>query len=418
MVHQKIIDKTARVCVIGLGYVGMPLVMSLVENGFNVVGYDCEQHKIDSINAGNVYLQHIDVDRYKRCVCSDKFHATSECADLMDCDVYLICVPTPLNRYNEPDLSYIRSACCDIRQVIKPGALVVLESTTYPGTTRMLDDEYFHGDCLLAYSPEREDPGNKHYWLGNVPKLVGGIDEESRVVASDFYRQILDIVYEVDSPEIAETAKIFENAFRLVNIAFVNEMKMICERMDIPIADVIRASDTKPFGFKAFWPGPSVGGHCVPLDPHYLNWKAKEFGITSKMIELASDILDHQIPRVINRVFQTLNQMHKTVSGARILTVGVAYKRDVGDVRESPALEIVKALKSHGANVDVYDPHVCSDDVGFMIEKTLTPSMVQNADLVLVLTDHTCVDWDKLAELATCIIDTRNVVEYPDVIRV
>lgn len=401
--------------VMGLGYVGLPLVLSLVEAGFRVVGFDVDRTKTDALKTGLCYLEHVDAERVEKCCRSSAFRATNDPAWLRGCDTILICVPTPL-RHREPDLTYVVDAARLINEYARTVKLVVLESTTWPGTTREVVAPMFNDWCMVAYSPEREDPGNKHYWLATTPKLVGGLTPQATKAACELYDQICETVVPVDSPEIAEAAKCFENTFRMVNISLVNEFKLLCQRLGIDVFKVIEAADTKPFGFKAFWPGPGVGGHCIPIDPFYLTWKARQVGTPLRFVETAWEVNEEMPRRVGRAVADALNTAGKALKRARVLVLGAAYKRDIGDVRESPAKGVVRWLTSRGAAVYVHDPH-CPDageQFGCYQCPVLYGKDVSLADVVLVLTDHDVIDWTMVYKNAGMIVDTRNVYDADD----
>lgn len=410
--------------VLGLGYIGLPLMRAFWEAGFPVLGYDVDQTKIDQLQQGQNYLKHLGSDLVSTMADGppERFHVTADPADLAKADALILCVPTPLGQHLDPDLSYIEATTKLVADTLRPGQLISLESTTYPGTTAnvMLPVLEATGlklgeDFFLAYSPEREDPGRKSHNTQSIPKLVGGVDEQSGQLATALYRHAIAEVIPVSSAEVAESAKLLENIYRAVNIALVNEMKTILTPMDIDVWEVIDAASTKPFGFQAFYPGPGLGGHCIPIDPFYLTWKAKEVGQTTRFIELAGEI-NHAMPRyVIERTMLALNDHAKAVKGAKILVLGLAYKPDVDDVRESPSFQLIEQLLDLGAEVDYNDPHVPSThkmrkhDLQ-MSSVELTPQSLAGYDCVLIATNHSAYDWQMIADHARLIVDTRGAM--------
>lgn len=417
---QKIDDRTATVAVIGLGYVGLPLLRVMHDVGFSTLGFDVDQRKIDKLKKGESYLQHLGEDFVTELSKSDRFDASSNAEDLAKADILILCVPSPIGKHNEPDLSYIVESTRLIAKVLRPGQLVCLESTTYPGTTR--------GDCLpilqesglepgtdffVAFSPEREDPGRKDFSTSSIPKLVGGIDPTSTKLATAFYSAGIGQTVAVESAEVAEAAKLLENIYRCINIALVNELKPLMTDMGIDIWNVINAASTKPFGFQAFWPGPGLGGHCIPIDPFYLTWKAKEFGHRTRFIELAGEINNAMPNYVVSRVAEALNEAGKSVKGAKIMICGLAYKPNVDDTRETPAAEIIRQLSERGAELCYHDPLVetfpemrkYSYD---MQSVDLSQEKLVQTDCVVIVTNHDATDWDSIAQHAPLIVDTRN----------
>ena len=417
---QRIADRTATVAVIGLGYVGLPLVRVMHDVGFPVIGFDCDQRKIDKLKRGESYLKHLGADFVEGLSTSERFTASSNDEDLAKADILILCVPSPIGQHNEPDLSYIKDSTRMIARVLRPGQLICLESTTYPGTTR--------GDCLpileesglevgtdffLAFSPEREDPGRKDFSTSSIPKLVGGIDAISTKLATAFYSAGIGQAVAVDSAEVAEAAKLVENIYRCVNIALVNELKPLMTDMGIDIWDVITAASTKPFGFQAFWPGPGLGGHCIPIDPFYLTWKAKEFGHSTRFIELAGEINNSMPAYVVDRVATALNDAGKSIKGSRIMVCGLAYKPNVDDTRETPAAEILRQLSDRGAELCYHDPLVTTfpEMRNYTFDMTsvdLTQERLAKTDCVVIVTNHDATDWDALANWAPLIVDSRN----------
>ena len=421
--RTRIQDKTAVVGVIGLGYVGLPLLATFHRAGFATLGFDVDPAKITELMAGRNYLKHLGDELTRDLLTGPKFEATTDLKRLGECDAIISCVPTPLGKHLEPDLSYVAKSADDIAATLRPGQLVVLESTTYPRTTRevLLPRLQAKGlklgvDFFLAFSPEREDPGRKDFTTGNIPKLVGGVDVESGEIAAALYRHAIEKVVLVSSAEVAESAKLLENIYRAVNIALVNEMKMLLTAMDIDVWEVIAAASTKPFGFQAFYPGPGLGGHCIPIDPFYLTWKAREVGMPTRFIELAGEI-NHAMPEyVIRRLGLAMNDRSMAIKGSRILILGLAYKPDIDDIRESPSFELIEKLDALGAHVDYNDPHVARThkmrkyDLG-MASVPLTPESLKTYDAVLIATHHKAYDWQLIADHARLILDTRNAMK-------
>lgn len=410
------------VAVVGLGYVGLPLTAAFHSAGFRVIGFDNDAEKIKILDRGETYLNHLGVELSRTLASSDRFEGTSDPASFARCDSIHICVPTPLDDERQPDLGYVQSSTRTLAQNIEPGTLVVLESTSYPGTTRevvlpILEEHGFRlgKDLFVAFSPEREDPGRKDHDLREIPKLVGGLDEVSTEVSELLYSKAFRNMHRVDSAEIAEAAKILENIYRSVNIALVNEMKVILERMNIDIWKVIEAASSKPFGFQAFYPGPGLGGHCIPIDPYYLSWKAQQEGIPSRFIELAGEINTNMPGFVVSKIRKALQQRDKNIDGARVLLLGIAYKADVDDSRETPAAEILKLLQDENADVSYHDPHIPSFPKKRryqfdLCSIELTPEYLASQDCVVIVTDHQVIDWPLVARHAPLIVDTRNVI--------
>ncbi len=417
---DKISTKSARVGIIGLGYVGLPLLSAFHRAGFHVIGFDIDPAKIDALKRGENYLKHLGEGLVREMKLAGRFDATVEFSRLPEADAIIICVPTPLGSHREPDLTYIEQTADEIARRLRPGQLVVLESTTYPGTTRQivlpkLESRGLHcgSDFFLAFSPEREDPGRKDTTTQTIPKLVGGIDEISCDLAVSLYQHAIKHVISVASAEVAEAAKLLENIYRAVNIALVNEMKMVLTAMNIDIWQVIAAASTKPFGFQPFYPGPGLGGHCIPIDPFYLTWKAYEVGMPTRFIELAGEI-NHQMPDyVVQRTTLALNDRGKSVKGANILILGLAYKPEIDDVRESPSFELIEKLSHLGATVEYNDPHVPAThrmrnyDLQ-MRSVPLTAESLAKYDCVIIATHHSAYDWQMIADHAKLIIDTRG----------
>jgi UDP-N-acetyl-D-glucosamine dehydrogenase len=424
VLSDKIKDNSAVVGIIGLGYVGLPLARAFWSAGMKVMGFDVDPEKVELLNAGKNYLKHFGEDFVSTMSVTDRFNATADMGRLGEADIIIVCVPTPLGKHLEPDLSFIEITTDSIAKTLRKGQLVVLESTTYPRTTReiMLPRLEAKGlkcgtDFYLAFSPEREDPGRKDHNTQSIPKLVGGIDKISGELAVAVYRKAIKSVIPVSSAEVAEAAKILENVYRAVNIALVNEMKMVLDKMDIDVWEVIDAAATKPFGFQAFYPGPGLGGHCIPIDPYYLTWKAREVGMPTRFIELAGEV-NHLMPEyVVNKVSLALNDAGKSVKNSRILVLGLAYKPDVDDVRESPSFELMTQLAELGAKLDYNDPHVPTTppmrhypNMPDMKSVELTKQSLASYDLVLIATHHKAYDWQFVADNAKLIVDSRNAL--------
>jgi UDP-N-acetyl-D-glucosamine dehydrogenase len=421
--RSKINRNDILIGVVGLGYVGLPLAGAFCEAGCRVKGFDNDPAKIAAIARGENYLKHLGVDMVRNLVAGGRFTATGRMEELAECDAILCCVPTPLGEHLEPDLSFIEKTAEEIARTLRPGQLIVLESSTYPGTTRQVMLPLLEAtglklgeDFYLAYSPEREDPGRKDFTTQTIPKLVGGCDVISGELAQALYSKAIKEVILVANSEIAEAAKILENTYRAVNIALVNEMKVILDAMGIDIWQVIAAAATKPFGFQAFYPGPGLGGHCIPIDPYYLTWKARELGQVSRFIELAGEINRGMPEYVIHKTTLALNDFGKAVRGSRILILGLAYKPDVDDVRESPSFELIEKLKALGAEVDYHDPLVAATHKSRrhdlqMRSVELTPKSLAAYDCVIVATAHSNYDWKMIGDNARLIVDTRNAMK-------
>ena len=423
---QRIAERTAVVGVVGLGYVGLPLAHAFVRAGSRVIGFDIDPAKIEDLATGRAYLDHLGAHLFRELADSPAFSATTDMARLGEPDVVLVAVPTPLGRHYEPDLRFVTGVADDLARVLRPGQLIVLESTTYPGTTRddfapILARATHEGrplqlgeDVFVAYSPEREDPGRPIDSV-SIPKLVGGLDDTARDLAVSTYALAFEQVIPVSTAEVAEAAKLLENIFRAVNIALVNEMKVVLTDLGVDVWEVIQAAATKPFGFMSFYPGPGLGGHCIPIDPFYLTWKAKEVGRPVEFIELAG-LVNHRMPRfVVDRLAEGLNDQGKPVRGARVLVIGLAYKANVGDIRESPSFELIDLLRARGAAVDYHDPHVPKThpmrryDLG-MASVPLSEATVASYDAVLISTAHAAVDYELIALHARLAVDTRNAL--------
>jgi UDP-N-acetyl-D-glucosamine dehydrogenase len=415
-------DRTAVVGVIGLGYVGLPLVLLFVEAGFSVFGFDVDENKIAALERGDSYIRHIGPDRVAEAVRKRRFTATTDFEQIRRCDAVIICVPTPLGHHREPDLTYIRATGEEIAARLRPGQLIVLESTTYPGTTReeMLVRLERNGlrcgeDFFLAFSPEREDPGNREFTTRDIPKVVGGMESASRDAAVALYGSIVRRVVPVSSLEVAESAKLLENVFRAVNIALVNELKIVFDRMGIDVWEVIEAAKTKPFGFMPFYPGPGLGGHCIPLDPFYLTWKAAEYGVWTRFIELAGEVNTGMPRYVVSRIADAINQRGMSIVGAKVLVLGLSYKPDVDDDRESPSFEIIELLQERGAIVSYCDPYIPSARKGRKFDlqlKSVACSAEEFAkyDAVVLSTAHRHFKDPALYAGVKLAVDTRNVI--------
>ena len=417
---QKLENKTAIVAVLGLGYVGLPLAVAFADSGFQVIGIDPVQEKVDSINRGESYILDIPSDRLASHVQAGRIKATTDFSVLASADAVSICVPTPLRKTGDPDLSYIVSATESLAPYVHAGMVVVLESSTYPGTTREMVLPRLTGssnlevgkDIFIAFSPERVDPGRTDWTTKNTPKVVGGITPTCSDVAATWYRQALDTVVPVSSTEVAEMAKLLENTFRMINIGLVNELAIMCDRLGVDVWEVIDAAATKPFGFMKFTPGPGLGGHCIPIDPLYLSWKLKSLNYTARFIELASEI-NTGMPRfAVSKVQDALNEIGKPLKGSRVLVLGVAYKPDIDDLRESPALDVIHLMKSKGADVRYHDPYVPSfrHDGWSMTSVSDLLSEVRRADCVVIVTNHKIYDYPAILDAAALIVDTRNAL--------
>ncbi|MFP3898647.1 MAG: nucleotide sugar dehydrogenase [Dehalococcoidia bacterium] len=416
--EQKIEDRSAVVGIVGIGYVGLPLAVAFAAAGFRVLGFDIRQNNVDSVNRGESYIADVSGDSLAAVVSKGLLEATTDQARLAEADAICICVPTPLTPTKDPDLSYVIHESREISRHLRPGQLVVLESTTYPGTTRQvvlpaLEESGLRcgADFYLAYSPERVDPGSRDYNITNTPKIVGGMDSASTHLARLLYSQVAGSVLPVSCPEAAEMTKIFENVFRSVNIALVNELAHLCERMGLSAWEVIDAASTKPFGYMPFYPGPGVGGHCIPLDPYYLANKARELDFHTRFIELAAEVNEHMPYHVVSRIIEALSARGKSLHGARVLVLGVAYKKDVADTRESPALKMVQLLCEKGADVSYNDPYVPRIHVpaGDMESVALDGQRLASADCVVIAADHSCYDIADITARASLVFDTRGV---------
>jgi UDP-N-acetyl-D-glucosamine dehydrogenase len=414
---SKIEDRSACVAVVGLGYVGLPLALEFAEAGFRVIGYDVSERVVKKLMAGESHIQDVSSKELAKHIKSGKFTATADETKLCEADAISIAVPTPLAKTRDPDMSYVLAVAEAISRTAHAGLLVILESTTYPGTTRDLLQPKLEGagftvgqDVFLAFSPERVDPGNPKWNTKNTPKVVGGITPACTEVASALYASCLDTIVPVSSPETAELVKLLENTFRAVNIGMVNELAIVCDKLGVNVWEVIDAAATKPFGFMKFTPGPGIGGHCIPLDPHYLAWKMRTLNYKTRFIDLASEINSEMPAVVVRKVTQALNEEKKAVNGSRVLVLGVAYKKDIDDMRESPALDVIRLLESQGAEVVYHDPYVPKfrEDGHEHASVALTDEEITRADAVVIVTDHTVVDYQRVVRLAGVVVDTRN----------
>jgi UDP-N-acetyl-D-glucosamine dehydrogenase len=416
---QRFENYEATIGIVGLGYVGLPLAVVLADAGYKVLGVDNDPAKVEMIKRGESYIEDVSSENLSQLVQNGSFVASETSDDLKDVDGISICVPTPLRKTGDPDLSFIISAARALIPVLHPGMVVVLESTTYPGTTREMLLPEFEGagykvgeDLFLAFSPERVDPGRTDWITQNTPKIIGGTTEACTEVAAAMYRQALETIVPVSSAEVAEMTKLLENTFRAVNIALVNEMVLMCDRLDIDVWEVIEAAASKPFGFMKFTPGPGLGGHCIPIDPLYLSWKLKSVKYNARIIELASEINTNMPRYVVQRVQDALNERGVAIKGARILILGAAYKPDVSDTRESPALDVIGLLIAKNAQVEYYDPYIPSiEHEGWGLSSVLSLNdAVKNADCVVIITDHSAVDYEQIAKNASLVFDSRNVM--------
>jgi UDP-N-acetyl-D-glucosamine dehydrogenase len=416
---QRIEERSARCAVLGLGYVGLPLAVELGRAGYTVLGFDVSERVVGALNGGRSHIADVSADVVADLVNAGRLTATTDPALLADCDVLIICVPTPLGKTRDPDVSFVVAATEAVAATLRPGQLIILESTTYPGTTRDLMLPVLEAgglrvgaDFLLCFSPERVDPGNELWVICNTPKVIGGVTPRCVEHGVALYGRVMQTVVPVSSTETAELTKLLENTFRAVNIALVNELAQACDRLDVDVFEVIEAAATKPFGFMKFMPGPGIGGHCIPLDPHYLAWKMKTLNYRTRLIELAGEV-NSEMPRfVVEKVRDALNEAGRPVKGSRVLIMGVAYKRDIDDVRESPALDIIRMLEEKGALVSYHDPHVpeLREDGLTRSSVPYTHDVIAASDCILIATDHTSVDYGRLADLPIPVVDTRNAM--------
>ena len=418
---QRIFDREARIGLVGLGYAGLPLAIEFAEAGFSVTGVDVDADKVRRINSGCSYIDDVSSARVRQLVNKGKLCASADYDDLREVDAISICVPTPLRKTRDPDMSYIIEAARSIAEIRRPGMLIVLESTTYPGTTEEIilpeiakNDLTAGVDIFIAYSPERIDPGNTRYSVRNTPKVVAGITESCAAVATALYESAVEQIITVSSPTAAEAVKLLENTFRAVNIGLVNEMALMCDKLDIDVWEVIQAAATKPFGYMPFYPGPGLGGHCIPVDPHYLSWKLKSLNYNARFIELATEINASMPYYVIEKITEALNNQERAVRGSKVLILGVAYKRNVDDARESPALDIISLLRQRGADVAYCDPHVPSISLESdcqLQSHPYSPQLLRDAHCVVIVTDHSVFDWDEVRRHSCAIVDTRHVYD-------
>ena len=420
----KIEARKARYGVLGLGYVGLPLAVAFAQDGVEVVGFEVDATKVTELNAGRSYIDDVTSEDLAAVVKSGHLRATTDMGELADCDIISICVPTPLSKSRDPDLSYVDAATTSVERCLRARQLVILESTTYPGMTseyvqpRLEQSGLVVGsDIWLAFSPERVDPANHRYGIRNTPKVVGGVDPVSTELSTAFYRGSIEHVHPVTSASAAEMVKLLENTFRSVNIGLVNEVALMCDRLGLDVNEIIRAADTKPFGFMRFDPGPGIGGHCIPLDPIYLSWKLRHLDYRARFVELAQDVNTGMPGYLVDRIATALNARKKSVNGANVLVIGVAYKRDVSDTRESPALEVIKRLEERGASVRYADPHVPELELAGQrhVAVTLDETTLRDADCVVVTTHHTDIDWDLVARASSLVVDARSVVPAAEV---
>ncbi len=423
VLKEKIRNRQITVGVVGLGYVGLPLAVEKAKAGFKTIGFDVQKEKVDMVNLGHNYIGDVINEDLKAIVDDGMLSATTDFSFVKDVDFIAICVPTPLDEHQQPDISYVRDSAISIAKYLKKDTMVVLESTTYPGTTEELLKPILEKgsglkcgeDFYLGFSPERVDPGNLLYKTKNTPKVVGGVGQEATEIIAEMYRQVLESdIHEVSSPAVAEMEKILENTYRNINIALVNELTMLCHKMGISMWEVVDAAKTKPYGFQAFYPGPGLGGHCIPLDPYYLSWKAREYGFHTSMIEASGMINDRMPEYCVDRCGAVLNRFKKAINGSKVLVLGVAYKQDIDDYRESPALKVIEIFEARGAEVDYYDPWVAEYKYKNVIKKgliNLTKEALQHADIIVITTGHTNVDYSFVQQNAKVIFDAKNAMK-------
>ena len=420
---KKIKNREITVGVVGLGYVGLPLAVEKAKAGFKTIGFDVQEEKVKLVNEGHNYIGDVVDSDLAKLVGAGMLSATTDFSFVKDVDFIAICVPTPLDKHQQPDISYVKNSTIEIAKYMTKGTMVVLESTTYPGTTEELIKPLLENgsglkcgeDFYLGFSPERVDPGNKQFKTKNTPKVVGAIGKDATETISAMYRAVLEgDVYEVSSPAVAEMEKILENTYRNINIGLVNELAILCDKMGISLWEVIDAAKTKPYGFQAFYPGPGLGGHCIPLDPYYLSWKAREFGFHTSMIESSMMINDKMPEYCVERAMRILNAHKKALNGAKVLVLGVAYKQDIDDYRESPAIPVIDILKENGADVEFFDPYISSfKENGVVMEgiPTINADIIAQYDLIMITCGHTNVDYDMIQKNAKAIFDTKNVMQ-------
>ena len=420
---KKIENHEIVVGVVGLGYVGLPLAVEKAKAGFKTIGFDVQQEKVDLVNQGHNYIGDVVDDDLVKLVNAKQLSATSDFSFVKDVDFIAICVPTPLDSHQQPDISYVKDSTIAISRYLKPGTMVVLESTTYPGTTEELIKPILEEgsgltcgeDFYLGFSPERVDPGNKQFKTKNTPKVVGAIGKDATEVIAKMYREVLvGDVHEVSSPAVAEMEKILENTYRNINIGLVNELAILCDRMNISLWEVVDAAKTKPYGFQAFYPGPGLGGHCIPLDPYYLTWKAREYGFHTSMIEASMMINDKMPEYCVDRAAKVLNRAKKALNGSKVLVLGVAYKADIDDYRESPAIDVIEILQREGANVDFFDPYIPkfrAHGKEYVGMADISPEVISSYDIVFVAAAHTNVDYDMIEQNAQAIFDSKNAMK-------
>lgn len=420
---KKIDEKSIKVGVVGLGYVGLPLAVEKAKAGFETIGFDVQPAKVDMVNAGHNYIGDVVDEDLKKLVEEGMLKATTDFSFVKDVDFIAICVPTPLDEHQQPDISYVKNSTIEISKYMTKGTMVVLESTTYPGTTEELIKPILEEgsglkcgeDFYLGFSPERVDPGNKQFKTKNTPKVVGAIGKDATEVIAAMYRAVLEgDVYEVSSPAVAEMEKILENTYRNINIGLVNELAILCDKMNISLWEVVDAASTKPYGFQPFYPGPGLGGHCIPLDPYYLSWKAREFGFHTSMIEASMMINDKMPEYCVERASKVLNRHKKALNGSKVLVLGVAYKQDIDDYRESPAIDVINVLKENGADVDFYDPFISeykdNGEIFKGIEK-IDENIIASYDLIMITASHSVLDYDMIQKNAKAIFDTKNAMK-------
>ena len=420
---NRINERSALIGIVGLGYVGLPLVLRFCEEGFNVLGFDIDREKADKLNSGESYIKHISSEKVRQFVDRRLFEATVDMQRLKEADAIIICVPTPLTDKREPDMQYVEATAREVARHLRPGQLISLESTTYPGTTEelllpLLTEKGLKvgRDFFLVFSPEREDPGRKDFTTKTTPKIVGGVTPQCLEMGAALYSKVVDKVVQVSSPKAAEMTKLLENIYRSVNIALVNELKMLCDRMGIDIWEVIEAAKTKPFGFQAFYPGPGLGGHCIPVDPFYLTWKAREYDFSTRFIELAGEINTSMPYYVVGKAADALNSKGVAIKGSKVLVLGAAYKKDVDDMRESPAVHVIELLQSKGAKVDYNDPYVpklpkLRGHTLNMKSVKLDGKTTKKYDCVVIVTDHSSYDYRWLAKESRLLVDSRGAVK-------